>query len=405
MTLNLTPLKYLLFIENITCVFRNYSHLTRCARILAFAWFLLEVISILTNALVNFALEDEIHIKAQRIYFLTSIGFSLYVMVAAVYYSKKFYSLLLNFDAFYNIFDDRIYNQTLLRAQKVLTVTIFSFCLMKIVTSTAVRLSNRRGTENMYKAILYNYNFNFTDFRYLFEYFVLYSILFVICEQLRTITRSIDREMSLSRERRENVEHAGDLSSATVSQDKINKWVKAYENINDTSNLCNAMFSIQLTVMILIVTVYYIILMYSITLITVEGSQTMTTSMFAHFFSMAVFLIALFVISRAGQKLLTKYSISDEECYKLAKDLLRCVRTRPVRIHVFGTLDVEMSMLPSIVAFFTTYTVIALQFNNVFRENHPMTSPALDKGVLDSYCLKITLLNPLGSPQLCISEG
>lgn len=245
MTLNLTPLKYLLFIENITCVFRNYSHLTRCARILTFAWFLLEVISILTNALVNFALEDEIHIRAQRIYFLTSIGFSLYVMVAAVYYSKKFYSLLLNFDAFYNIFDDRIYNQTLLRAQKVLTVTIVSFCLMKIVTSTAVRLSNRRGTENMYKAILYNYNFNFTDFRYLFEYFVLYSILFVICEQLRTITRSIDREMSLSRERRENVEHAGDLSSATVSHDKINKWVKAYENINDTSNLCNAMFSIQ----------------------------------------------------------------------------------------------------------------------------------------------------------------
>ncbi|CAH1645597.1 unnamed protein product [Spodoptera littoralis] len=302
MTLNLTPLKYLLLIENITCVFRNYSLLTRCARILAFAWFFLEVLSILTNAMINFALENEMHIKAQRIYFLTSIGFSLYVMVAAVFYSKKFYGLLLNFDAFYHIFDDRIYNHKLMKAQKIMTITIILFCLIKIVTSTAVRLCNRRSTEIMIKVILYNYNFNFSDFRYLFEYFVLYSILFVICEQLRTITRSIDRELSPPREMRENVELAGDLSSVTVSHDKINKWVKAYENINDTSNLCNAMFSIQLTVMILIVTVYYILLMYSITIISVEGSQTMTLSMFAHFFSMVIFLIALFMISRAGQK-------------------------------------------------------------------------------------------------------
>ncbi|KAF9417175.1 hypothetical protein HW555_005686, partial [Spodoptera exigua] len=241
-----------------------------------------------------------------------------------------------------------------------------------------VRLSNQKSAEMMYESILYNYNFNISDFRYLFQYFVLYSILFVICEQLRTITRSIDRELSPPRDMRENVEQAGDLSSETVSHDKINKWVKAYENINDTSNLCNAMFSIQLTVMILIVTVYYIILMYSIALISVEGSQTMPTSMFAHLFSMAIFLTALFVISRAGQNVqnsslqlrqklceLCVYTLDNEECYKLAKDLLRCVRTRPVRIHVFGTLDVDMSMLPSIVAFFTTYTVIALQFNNV----------------------------------------
>ncbi|CAH0701297.1 unnamed protein product [Spodoptera exigua] len=108
----------------------------------------------------------------------------------------------------------------------------------------------------------------------------------------------------------------------------------------------------------------------------------MPTSMFAHLFSMAIFLTALFVISRAGQNVqnsslqlrqklceLCVYTLDNEECYKLAKDLLRCVRTRPVRIHVFGTLDVDMSMLPSIVAFFTTYTVIALQFNNVLSAN------------------------------------
>ncbi|KAJ8730194.1 hypothetical protein PYW07_017232 [Mythimna separata] len=148
-----------------------------------------------------------------------------------------------------------------------------------------------------------------------------------------------------------NVEQA-DVSRITVNHDKLSKWTKAYENINDTSNLFNLMFSKQ-------------------------RSESMMM-MLVNLFSMIVFLMALFVISRGGQKILNSsmqlqqkicefglHALDNEKYYKCTKDLLRFVRTRPIRVHVFGTLDVNMSMLPSIVALFTTYSVIALQFNNV----------------------------------------
>ncbi|KAJ8728051.1 hypothetical protein PYW08_016436 [Mythimna loreyi] len=201
--------------------------------------------------------------------------------------------------------------------------------------------------------------------------------MFVLAEQLEAIIRSIDDELLMIEENLEsNVEHA-DSSKIAVNHDKLYKWTKAYENINDTSNLFNFMFSVQLTIMLLIVTAYYTILMYTITTITVKRSQSLTM-MLVNVFSMTVFLMALFVISRGGQRIqnsslqlqqklceLGLHALDNEKYYKLIKDLLRFVRTRPIRVHVFGTLDVNMSMLPSIVALFTTYSVIALQFNNV----------------------------------------
>ncbi|KAJ8728049.1 hypothetical protein PYW08_016434 [Mythimna loreyi] len=196
------------------------------------------------------------------------------------------------------------------------------------------------------------------DIRYIFQYFVMQSILFVVSEQLKAITRSIDSELSSIKEKQENVEHAENLSRVTVNYDKINKWEKAYQNINYSSILCNSMFSMQSTA--------------------TTTTTTTTATQLVYMCLMVVFLSALLLISRAGQQVQNSYeelrqklcelcvhSLEHEKYYKLTKDLLRYMRTRPVRVHVFGTLDVNMSLLPSVVAFFTTYTVIALQFNNV----------------------------------------
>uniref|UniRef100_A0A2A4K7Z5 Gustatory receptor n=1 Tax=Heliothis virescens TaxID=7102 RepID=A0A2A4K7Z5_HELVI len=375
--MNLTPLKYLLYLENLTCVFRNYLCLRKCTRFFAIAWAICEICQIFFNVRYNITHGHNGQIKAQRIYFFSSTAFSLYVMTASLYYSKRFYKLLSNFDQFYNIFDDVVYNQKMKKTQKFMIWMVVLFCGVKILVFSVYRVKTEELEMELVSNTVSQYSVTVNDFRYIFQYFILDCILLIVSEQLRAITRSIDGELSAIMENQKNVGHVEGLPRVVLNYEKINKWAQAYESINESTHLCNSMFSVQLTIMLLIVTMYYIILLYSIAIITVEGVHT-TKSLVMNLFSMTVFLLALLVISRAGQKIqnsseqlrqrlceLCVHTLGNEEYYKLAKDLLRCVRTRPVRIHVFGTLHVNMSMLPSIVILFTSYTVIALQFNNV----------------------------------------
>lgn len=244
--MNVTPLKYLLFMENVTTVFRNFLSFEKGrTRLVILLWVVFESINITLSAYANFASESSFQLRAQRIYFFTSTAFSIYVMIAALYYSKKFYCLLLNFDSFYNIFDDKILNETMMKAQKVLTSMAFSFCGIKISTFAYVRLSHSDDAKDFWVTTITQYSISMSDFRYIFQYFILYSIVFVVSEQLKAMTRSIDGELSEIRENRGNVEHANSLSREALNHAKLQKWVQAYENITDTSHLCNVMFSIQ----------------------------------------------------------------------------------------------------------------------------------------------------------------
>ncbi|CAK1595993.1 unnamed protein product [Parnassius mnemosyne] len=69
-------------------------------------------------------------------------------------------------------------------------------------------------------------------------------------------------------------------------------------------------------------------------------------------------------LKRSLAKLLT-YSLQDIEIYRATKDLLRFVSKRPLQIRAFGSIVVDMSLPPTCIMLFTSYTVIALQFNNV----------------------------------------
>ncbi|XP_045529457.1 uncharacterized protein LOC123717493 [Pieris brassicae] len=59
------------------------------------------------------------------------------------------------------------------------------------------------------------------------------------------------------------------------------------------------------------------------------------------------------------------YCPINHSSYRATKDLLQLVATRKLRTRAFGSLAIDMTLLPSSVMFFTSYTVIALQFNNV----------------------------------------
>ncbi|KAL0841120.1 hypothetical protein ABMA28_014877 [Loxostege sticticalis] len=98
----------------------------------------------------------------------------------------------------------------------------------------------------------------------------------------------------------------------------------------------------------------------------------------AYVITLALMLSILYLVSRAAQRMensanflrrrlcrLLILSLKNDECYKATKDLLRMMSTRPIRARAFGSISVDMTLLPTCVSFFTSYTVIALQFNNV----------------------------------------
>ncbi|XP_075973570.1 uncharacterized protein LOC142974884 [Anticarsia gemmatalis] len=382
--MNLTPIKYLLYLQNFTCVFRNFRSYKLCGRVLISIWATLDTISILCNMVISAISDDLLELKAQTIYFFSVTGFSVALIILALYHSKTFHHLLRNFDTYHSLFADSIYSDNLLKAQKTITTFVVLFCSTKIA---AYVYAQREMNQNVMMperkfATFYMFNVIVCDYRYLFEFFLLHGILYVIAEQVNVITRSIDNELL----RTSTKEHNDGVNETVVAvredrQKKFEMWITAYKNISYNSKLCNYIFSTQLTIMLLILTIYFIMLLYSLTTMTAEDDGKPTILLFVNGFTMLTFLIAMYVISRAGQRVLdssmmlirklcelyvhvldSKYY---EKHYKLTKDLLRCCYTHPVNINVMGSLNVNMSLLPSCVAFFTTYTVIALQFNNV----------------------------------------
>lgn len=132
----------------------------------------------------------------------------------------------------------------MLKAQKVLTSLVVTYCGFVSFVFTYVRVTDSGDDKRMATYVIFQYIDSMCDFRYVFQYFVLSCILFVVSEQLTTVIRSIDSEISAIKNRI-NVIHGNDLPIVAVNYDQLNKWVKAYENINDSSNLFNSMFSIQ----------------------------------------------------------------------------------------------------------------------------------------------------------------
>ncbi|XP_062529488.1 uncharacterized protein LOC134200511 [Bombyx mori] len=159
---------------------------------------------------------------------------------------------------------------------------------------------------------------------------------------------------------------------------QFEKWTDAYMNVKRSANLCDTVFRAQLAIMITTITLYYIILLYGITSFNIERGKFSVVKSLSYLISLFGFLIALLLLSKAGQRIqksaenlrrkLSKFllhSLEDPEFHRAATNLLRLVCTHHIKMRCFGFIDIDMTLLPSCLMFVTSYTVIALQFNNV----------------------------------------
>lgn len=254
-----------MFIEKSTIVFRNYSIMKKRYRILSGSWMFLELLVLSINMYKY--IQEEMSgfgVKAQKIYFFSVSGFSIYLIITALYHTRAFVQLLTNFDAFYAFFDDVVYNEVMKKAQKHLALIVFFFCLAKMILFAYIRLEqgDYNGDIGLVSFTVSNYNLSSCDFRYVYQYFILHSLLFVISEQLKAIMRSIDKVTETTWTDGGYTAQGDTMKPVTVTMerlDMLDKWVNAYKNINDSCNLWNRMFRTQVGCVIFVYSIILIL--------------------------------------------------------------------------------------------------------------------------------------------------
>lgn len=231
-------LKYILFVQNITCVFRNIYSFKIYIRVLIYTWITTEIAFVSWNIIHNaFVVNHQNVLIAQMIYYYLVTGFSVVIIIAPLCHSKNFYYVMKNVSVFRSIFSDEIYFQTLLKAQDNIKKIICLYGFSKLVLFIHFRIAYH---EYRIDDVLNHINLVVCESRFVFEFFAIYAILNLISKQINSIIRSIDSELSII-----NSENKIVVPTLEDCLKKLCLWTDAYNNIISSAKICNKMFSAE----------------------------------------------------------------------------------------------------------------------------------------------------------------
>lgn len=241
--MNLQFLKRIIFIENIFCVYRNFSNLSKLIRyLIAFRIMFIVLLSI-CNIVIRLGHKDN-NIKNQAFYCYLILSDSLIVILLASFQSKKFQSLQRHISAHYNYFGEirgtlKDNSFKILLAMSIISVVKVCISIHFFITNTTIHF---KGIP-LSLAYLLELNLFMCDLRYIFEVVVIYSILCILSRQLDDITKSIVTEVNRDVSKNQNV------IECTVKHREcfkmFDKWSAAYINIHKCSLLFNSIFGIK----------------------------------------------------------------------------------------------------------------------------------------------------------------
>ncbi|XP_069358838.1 uncharacterized protein [Maniola hyperantus] len=376
-------MKLIVFTGNLLCVYRSYCSISFVRRCVVWVRILIELTVILAyiSTLIVY-LEENI---SRLIYIFLTLISSFCIVLLACYHCKDFKNLTKLIEENHAYFiKDKKYCENLNKKYKfvVIAMTAYTFLSLSLCINFHIIMyhSSIKGSKYMIYSI---YTF-ICNIRYMFEYITLYSILFILSEQLNCITRSICKNrLAIMIETKQisilNYKSTGGKTRRDSIQEIITfeDWTSFYTNMKDCSNIFNTIFGVEITIVLATLIFYLIIFLYAIVYISINGSITLF-NMYSLIIETLVLLIALSMLSWSAQTIqnsvdylkrclgrLLINSTEDLVSYKETKDLLRLISSRPIRTQAFGSIYIDMSLLPKFVMFFTSYTVIALQFNNV----------------------------------------
>lgn len=232
-------IKFVNIIECMLCLHRTISNSTCTLRVLKYLHVSLEHFVIITNVVACYFNVTK-YDKIVTMEILLSTAHSLAILILAVYKSKKYKQMLEYFNINHlHLKADPQYNKNLknilildfvlLLATFILVFGVLGFFPFVIT-----------GVDLCIDYILY-VNLLVCAFRFLFEFYVLFSILNVMSEQLGSIIRSVEEFEAVKRGSNPEI-------VCQVKLQVFDTWSSTYTNIKESSKLFNNIYGFQVRI-------------------------------------------------------------------------------------------------------------------------------------------------------------
>nr|WCC57844.1 gustatory receptor 33 [Papilio machaon] len=375
----LKALRIFFILGNMLLLFPNLYVLSKGKRVLICFLILIEVLLSLFNGFICAYYNLYFHFPDLMYFNLCLFNSILFIILS--YYHSKNYEIMFTFLDSNDMFVTRD-DKYLKNFEKRKIILLLILILYVVLTITLALASSRyfnipgHGLPILVVVIL-KINASLYVVRFFYSYYILYVVLYLISEQLECMIRSIVKEKTFVSTVFEQTETAVPDTMNSQYKNMTSEWSDVFTFITEAIIMFNKIFSLQMTIMFSSAIIYITLFLYDIAVIS-------TRSLYDNFMLTKYLLkvlelhVHIFVLSQAGQRInnnveilkrrvgkLLIGSLTNMQSYEVTKNLLEHISNGRTKIQAFGSINIDMSLPPTFIMLFTSYTVIALQFNNV----------------------------------------
>nr|WCC57906.1 gustatory receptor 36 [Papilio memnon] len=375
----LKSLRFLFIAGNVLFSFRNLSFISRRNRYLIYIVILFDILLSISNGII-FVYYEAYYRIIDLIFVIFLLFNSTLFVILSCYHAENFKEMLKCLESNNNFINgDEIYFKNFGRKKIMLKVVMIAYLVLRSLFRIFYsRYTSFTNSLPYFVSIILKLNSMWWDVHYIFEYILISVLLYIFSEQLECIIRSIvkhKRFVAVNFQLTNTNLHNEFVCNQYV--EKISEWFQALTNLTEAIKLFNTIFGLQLTVMLITGTFYVSLFLYDIAAFSVKhdfGNITIMT----YAIRVVITLLVVLVLSRAGQRFHNSVehlkrrvgkiyilSLVDEKFYTATKDILEYISCDQMRIQAFGSIEVDMRLPPTFIMLFTSYTILALQFNNV----------------------------------------
>nr|WCC58021.1 gustatory receptor 36 [Papilio xuthus] len=365
-------------IGNILLSFRNVSFMSR--RNVYYIYFVILLDLFLSISNIFACVYFKMYFRFADIIFLNVFFInSTFIIFLSFYHGDNFKKMLTSLELNNDFINkDNIYLKNFEKMKTIFTVVLIAYFLLKI---TFPIFHSKYFTIDhglpLYVMMILKINSLWWDFRYIYECLLMSAVLFMFSEQLECIIRSVVKHKRCVSA---NFQLTSTLPNEFLCKqyvEKISEWFEALTHVTEAIKLFNTIFGLQLAVMLTSGTFYVGLFLYDIASLSIKHDYYNVTIVM-YILRLVINLILVIVLSKAGQRVLNNVehlkrrigkiyilSLVDEKFYEASRDMLEYISSGQTRIQAFGSIDVDMRLPPTYIMVITSYTILALQFNNV----------------------------------------
>lgn len=228
-------LKFTEYSENALCIYRNLWRYSKIAKIIIAISITMELL-LITSHFVIIILGWYINNLVDIVYFCHTNIHSMFLIILACYHCKKYKFFIAHLNIAVKYFGvDTMYLKNLEKKNSVFFTYMFVLCSVELLIIIGFSYFQSLPDIPLFWYLLYHASLIVGNFRYFIEFFVLYCLLHVISEQLLSLTRSINEQISFKTE-----------SQKLIAE--VDNWSNKYTHIKKTVELFNDIFAIQVCI-------------------------------------------------------------------------------------------------------------------------------------------------------------